>query len=242
MSIRGVMRGTVILLMLFLLAGCSHVAPQPKKEPVLEVPQVSIPDEGSKDLSQEHIDSQNIEKIAQDSTTQVVTVAPKQKRPKTKAKPPLKKAKKVETGVDPNAKIVIGSVESVRVLPGDVVIASRVDTGAKSSSLDAVDLKLFERDGREFVRFKLGRNRDAPMIEKPVWKYVKIKRHGTTSQRRPVVKLRLTLGEIDQVVMVTLADRSQYQYPLLIGRNFIKDHYIVDVTKKNTSKPKVYKK
>ena len=182
-------------------------------------------------------------KVFQKSQRQAIhKLHPPKKVQQPKTKPLIKKKKKEVVHFDPNAKIIIGSIEPVRVLPGDVVIISRIDTGAKTTSLDAVDMQLFERDGREFVRFKLGRDSDAPVIDKPVWKRVKVKRHGGEAQSRPVIKLRLILGAVDQVVLVTLADRSEFQYPLLIGRNFLRDTYIVDVAKKETSQPKAYKK
>jgi len=80
------------------------------------------------------------------------------------------------------------------------------------------------------------------VIEKPVSRVVQIKRHGKTSQDRYVVKMRLILGERSQVVEVSLTDRSQFIYPILIGRNFLRDYYIVDVGAKLTSKPIAYKK
>ena len=54
------------------------------------------------------------------------------------------------------------------------------------------------------------------------------------AQRRPVVKLRVALGPIEQQREFTLADRSQYDYPVLIGRNFLRDVAVVDVARQYT--------
>ncbi|MEN8720357.1 MAG: RimK/LysX family protein, partial [Oceanococcaceae bacterium] len=40
-----------------------------------------------------------------------------------------------------------GWVEKVRLLPGEIPLKAKLDTGAKTSSLHAEDISLFERDG-----------------------------------------------------------------------------------------------
>ncbi len=169
---------------------------------------------------------------------------PKTAMKKSKKRPAkaIKKTKIEKVISSSNSKILIGSVESVRIIPGNKVVLARVDTGAKTTSLHAINMQVFERDGREYVRFSLNDHKDALKIERPIWKWVRIKRHGKKSQRRPVIKLRLVLGNNDQLVAVTLTDRSQFKHPVLIGRNFLRDIYIVDVAKANTCTPKEYRK
>ncbi len=74
-------------------------------------------------------------------------------------------------------------------------------------------------------------------IERKVIKTVQIKRHGIESQDRYVVKMRIILGNVSQLVSVNLNDRDAYTYPVLIGRNFLRDYCIVDVGKKFQLKP-----
>ncbi|RUM62422.1 MAG: hypothetical protein DSZ03_06855 [Sulfurimonas sp.] len=164
------------------------------------------------------------------------------KKPKKASVKTIKKTKVEKVSSSSNAKILIGSVELVRIIPGNKVELARVDTGAKTTSLHAVNMQVFERDGREYVRFSLNDRDDALRIERPIWKWVRIKRHEKKSQRRPVIKLRLVLGNNDQLVAVTLTDRSKFKHPILIGRNFLRDIYIVDVARKQTSRPKEYRK
>ena len=73
-------------------------------------------------------------------------------------------------------------------------------------------------------------------------KSILIKRHGEESQRRYVVKMRVVLGNVSQLISVNLNDRDSYQYPVLIGRNFLRDYFIVDVAKKYQLKPMVLSK
>jgi len=55
-----------------------------------------------------------------------------------------------------------------------------------------------------------------------------IKQHGAPSYPRPVVRLTICVGGISKEVEVSLVDRSNYQHPLLIGRNFLVGDLIVD--------------
>lgn len=171
-----------------------------------------------------------------------VTLEASDKNERASSKVSKKKSKVKEVTSSSSTKKIIGSVELVRVVTDDIVLTSRIDTGAETTSINAIDIQLFERDGREFVHFRLSEDENSSVIDKPVLKYVKIKRHAEESQTRPVVKLRLVLGDFNQVVLVTLTDRSKFEFPLLIGRNFLRDNYLVDVSKTMTTKPIEYKK
>lgn len=137
----------------------------------------------------------------------------------------------------PDAKKTIGATEYVRLVPPNIVLKARIDTGAKTTSIDARHITPFERDGKQWVRFVCMDGKKEHTIEKKVIKTVQIKRHGEDSQDRYVVKMRLVLGKVSQLISVNLNDRSAYRYPVLIGRNFLKDYFVVDVAKKYRFKP-----
>ena len=100
------------------------------------------------------------------------------------------------------------------------------------------DLQVFERDGKEWVRFNLdhisdGNDKNTEIVEAPVVRWVKI-RQSTTEQaeRRPVIEAWVNLGQLHEKTQFTLADRSHMTYPVLLGRDFFKDIALVDVGKK----------
>ena len=136
-----------------------------------------------------------------------------------------------------DAKYIIGKIEKVRLVPPNVVLKARIDTGAKTTSIDAREITPFERDGKQWVRFVIMDGDKPYLIEKKVKRTVLIKRHGTESQNRYVIKMRVIMGNISQLIEVSLNDRDAYQYPVLIGRNFLRDNCIVDVGKKFQLKP-----
>ncbi len=137
----------------------------------------------------------------------------------------------------PDSKTVIGALEYVRLVPPNVVLKARIDTGAKTTSIDARDITPFERDGKQWVRFVCVFGEKEHTIERKVVKTVQIKRHGAESQDRYVVKMRIILGDVSQLISVNLSDREEYKYPVLIGRNFLRDFFMVDVAKKYQFKP-----
>ncbi len=129
--------------------------------------------------------------------------------------------------------MIIGGIERVEVDDTGLTVKARIDTGAKTSSLHAEELVEFERDGKTWVRFKFdpGEKTPAVTIEKPVVRKVRIKQHLDDYQRRYVIKLRLRMGELEEIIEVSLSDRSDFEYPILIGRNFLTDNAVVDVSK-----------
>lgn len=131
-------------------------------------------------------------------------------------------------------KLVLGEVEIVAIEPGGLTLKSLIDTGAPTSSLSVAELKPFERDGKDWVRFSLAASADdeSVSVELPVKRYVRVQRPGFGSQRRPVVNMSLTVGDVTHMVEVNLTERSGMDYLLLVGRNFLKDAAVVDVSRR----------
>eukprot|EP01029_Cantina_marsupialis_P021399 TRINITY_DN51191_c0_g1_i1.p2 TRINITY_DN51191_c0_g1~~TRINITY_DN51191_c0_g1_i1.p2 ORF type:complete len:234 (+),score=59.73 TRINITY_DN51191_c0_g1_i1:460-1161(+) len=145
----------------------------------------------------------------------------------------------VEKPVTGGSKIVAGSEEHVYIPSVDLTLKARIDTGATTTSLHALDIKEFERDGKKWVKFKLETPK-GKLIDKslPVEREVNIKRHGAAVQKRYVIKLRINLGSTSELIDVSLTDRSNFSFPVLIGRNYLNGYVVVDVSKKYVTKPK----
>jgi hypothetical protein len=133
-----------------------------------------------------------------------------------------------------NDKSIVGRIERVTLEQSGVVVKARIDTGAKTSSLNALDLTVFERDGKKWVKFAVINpiTDENVYFEKKVKRFVRIKQMVTDNQRRPVVMITLRLGGVEEAVEVTLTDRSHYIYQLLVGRNLLLDRMLVDVSQK----------
>ncbi len=132
--------------------------------------------------------------------------------------------------------LILGAKEWVTIDAIDSRFTARVDTGAATSSLNAVNMQEFERDGQKWVRFNLantaGTDEKIQWISAPIVRHVNVRQTSSDElQRRAVVELRVGLGALNEKVLFTLADRSQMTHPILLGREFIKDIAIVDVSK-----------
>ena len=133
-------------------------------------------------------------------------------------------------------KAVVGRSEWIGLPDVGTYLKARVDSGANTSSLSATDITRFERDGEDWVRFKLGLSENDvavegvrdEWIEAPIQRRVRVlQAAGQTS--RPVVSLLMTLGPIRETVEFTLNDRSHLNYPVLLGRRFLMDIAVIDV-------------
>jgi hypothetical protein len=134
---------------------------------------------------------------------------------------------------------IVGWIEKVRLYPGNFLVHAKLDSGAEYSSLDAANLKEFQRDGRRWVRFDLTEPREGQKItlERPLLREATIKRHYLKSQKRPVIKLGVCLGRIYKETEVNLVDRSGFQYRMLIGRKFMEGLVAIDPAARYTVEP-----
>ncbi|MCB1684020.1 MAG: ATP-dependent zinc protease [Pseudomonadales bacterium] len=127
-------------------------------------------------------------------------------------------------------KLMLGELENVWLDPPGASLVARLDTGATSSSLHAQNLTKFERDGEEWVRFELQVEKQPIEVERRVLRHVLvIQQADPEGSRRPVVQLRIRIGNLDETVDFTLADRSHLENEVILGRNFLSDVALVDV-------------
>jgi hypothetical protein len=131
---------------------------------------------------------------------------------------------------------IVGAVEWARVDPSGLVMEARIDTGAETSSIHAEDILLIERDGKRYVSFTLldSATGEKVALERRLRRRVRIKQQDEETDRRFVVQLWVTLGNHHAHIEVNLSDREDFEYPLLIGRNFLTDAMIVDVSRHHT--------
>jgi hypothetical protein len=139
-------------------------------------------------------------------------------------------------------KLVVGAVEKVLITPPGEILSARIDTGAVTSSLDASDIELFERNGHDWVRFLIidPKTNKEYTLERRIKRNVKIIQAVTDDvERRPVVELVVTIGNTTQRAEFTLSDRKHMEYPVLIGRNILMDMMVVDVSRSHIVPPSV---
>jgi hypothetical protein len=141
-------------------------------------------------------------------------------------------AKPVEDKAD-HKPLIAGWLEYVVLESWPVKFRAKLDTGAKTSSLHAVDIERFQRDGQPWIRFSTEdkkSNTKVKPVELPVKREVKIKSHRNDAAVRPVVEMHFCLkGNVYQSEF-SLVDRSRFNYPVLLGRRILKHGIIVDAS------------
>lgn len=111
-------------------------------------------------------------------------------------------------------------------------IKVKVDSGARSSSLHAYDVREFDRDGVRYVRFKVHPiQRNSKMVieaESQVIEYRKVRSSNGKATLRPVIITRLELLGLSWEVELTLANRDQMGFRMLLGREAFRGRFLVD--------------
>ena len=130
-------------------------------------------------------------------------------------------------------KVIAGWVEKISLAEHPLIMKAKLDTGAKTSSIHAINIEQIRRDNRRWVRFDLllKDTNDKPHIihmERPKTGRVAIKETDGEHDRRSVVELDICFNGRKHATAFTLADRSEYIYAVLLGREFMQGIALVD--------------
>ncbi|MDG1378177.1 MAG: RimK/LysX family protein [Yoonia sp.] len=138
----------------------------------------------------------------------------------TKPKPPL---------------LVIGWIEHLD-LPdlGLARIKAKIDTGARTSALHATHITPFQKDGAEWVRFEVPIDDEtAPiLVQAPIYDRRDIKNTSGIPETRIIIRTRLKLTDRTWMITVSLSDRSNMRFPMIVGRTALKKHNIAVHTRR----------
>ncbi|TRD12431.1 ATP-dependent zinc protease [Erythrobacter insulae] len=107
-------------------------------------------------------------------------------------------------------------------------IPAKIDTGARTSSLHGHVTETIERDGKEFVRFSVDWDGEEHECEAVQVDIRGITSSNGESQRRYVIKTPLCIGDTQFRAEFSLADRSDMQFPMLIGRTALRRRFVVN--------------
>jgi hypothetical protein len=137
-----------------------------------------------------------------------------------------------------SGKMVVGRLEEVWLTAVEIPITARIDTGLRTSSLDVLNIEEFERDGEPWVRFELmdPRTGEPLMVERKLRRTLGVVQNGPAEPaRRPVVRMGIIIGNVEEKAEFSLAERSHKDYQASIGRSILSDVMVVDVSRKNIS-------
>ncbi len=106
---------------------------------------------------------------------------------------------------------------------------AKIDTGARTSALHAESQELFERAGQKWVRFKFPVRGRAPdlLLEAQVIDERNIKNTGGVPARRIIIRTTLLLGRHCWKIDVSLADRKEMEFDLILGRTALRSRRVL---------------
>tara|TARA_Y100001935_G_scaffold224416_1_gene200746 strand:+ start:156161 stop:156589 length:429 start_codon:yes stop_codon:yes gene_type:complete len=135
----------------------------------------------------------------------------------------------------------IGRIERVHLPDLDLSnIEAKIDTGAYSSSLHCHHIEQYIKNGKEYVRFNLldpeHPDYNDKLFDLNVFDKRDVKSSNGLSETRIFIQTHIILFGDTFKIELSLTDRSEMKYPLLIGRKFISNKFLVDVSKKNLSR------
>ena len=111
-------------------------------------------------------------------------------------------------------------------------IKAKLDTGAKSSCIHAFDVEILNSDDGARVRFKIApRQRNEEMlvqVEVPLLEYRQVRSSTGHKTNRPVIRTPIRLAGQRFEIELTLVDRSEMGFRMLLGRDALRERFVVD--------------
>ena len=110
-------------------------------------------------------------------------------------------------------------------------IDAKIDTGAFNSSIHCDDIYLKDENT---VHFKLLDDSHPDYCEQhiimPVYKITNVKSSNGKTEERIFVKTTIEVAGRSYEAELSLTDRKSMTYPMLIGRKYLEDRFLVDVS------------
>ncbi|MEX6633290.1 ATP-dependent zinc protease family protein [Hyphococcus lacteus] len=133
--------------------------------------------------------------------------------------------------------VTLGYIENVAVGNLALEMKGKLDTGADTSSVHAFNVKVYKRGERDnWVRFRLvGKDGRAIRYDQNVIRFANIKTKRGGVIRRPVIHLPLCVGGRWGRAEINLADRGEFEYEILIGREFLANRVLIDSSRTFTA-------
>nr|TFG54799.1 MAG: ATP-dependent zinc protease [Hyphomicrobiales bacterium]TFG54804.1 MAG: ATP-dependent zinc protease [Hyphomicrobiales bacterium] len=131
-------------------------------------------------------------------------------------------------------------------------IKVKIDTGARTSAVHAFNIRRIHKDGKDWVRFDVhpiqGNDTTSKTCKAEVVDYLWVTNSGGGREKRFLIVTMLRMGADAWPIEVTLTDRDQMGFRMLLGRTAMERRLIVDparsyclkrpILKKGTSRPK----
>lgn len=115
---------------------------------------------------------------------------------------------------------------------GILHIKAKIDTGARTSSLHAYEMEEFPREGQTWLRFTVKPYQRNPLaihaVEAKLLEYRQVRSSNGALTKRPVILTTVELQEQIWEIELTLVNRDQMGFRMLLGRQAMRHRVLVD--------------
>jgi hypothetical protein len=128
-------------------------------------------------------------------------------------------------------KLIVGNKEKVS-FPDQkrYHIVARIDSGARSSSVHCDEIWMEEMDGKKVLCCHFLK-RSKKVVRFKNYKRRKVKSSNGQIETRYIVEVKIRLGDCEKISQVSLTNRSSMNYSVLLGRRFLANDFLIDVSK-----------
>lgn len=155
--------------------------------------------------------------------------------PSVEVEPEKEKPAKGEKKESSKKKLIIGATAVLMEKQSEILFSARVDSGAKSCSLHVEQIKIDNEEETwadnigKVIHFQITNGKGKKhWLKSKIANYVIIKT-SNSRERRYKVPITFQWKDMEKRVLVTLNNRKSMEFPLLIGRNFLRGDFLVDV-------------
>jgi hypothetical protein len=136
--------------------------------------------------------------------------------------------------------VILGWVERVHLVDTGITVKAKLDSGAETSSLDARIIKKFRQKGKRWVRFALTdpQSGEEHVLVRERVRTIGVVQHEGSNQVRPTVMLQVCIADRLLDIEVSLIDRSEFSYRLLLGRRALRSFAVIDPGNTNLTQPR----
>jgi hypothetical protein len=127
-----------------------------------------------------------------------------------------------------DSKPIIGRTEIVCLPEWEILLKAKIDSGAYSCSLHVLNIEEIKGEPKK-VRFQtVDHTGKVYTLEAPVEKYIRVRSSFGRVRERPAIRTRLCLAGQEIEALISLADRSDMRFPMLVGRKILKGRVLID--------------
>lgn len=142
---------------------------------------------------------------------------------------------------DPADKVAIGWREWIELPDWGLKLKAKMDTGAKSSSLDVEQLAYLPGNRVRFGIHQLRKSDCIKMVESDIHRTTRVRSSNGQTQTRLVVKTRIRLAGIEKEILINLTNRRKMLHRILLGREALQDDFLIDAGVDHVVTPKKIK-